>query len=497
MQAKHNPTTRDQLEKLIDIGRRTLKYAWLVAVIGGLGAVLSVVAALSQKHTYESETVLLYQEKIAQSVLQGREAIQSTRKMSSRFKEMLLSRSTLSSVVEEKKLFPELVEEKGTIAAAEQLQSRIKFRDRGAGTFRISYRGDSRDEAQQITARLAALVREQDKRVRFEQANQTKDFLESQKIEAENDLIEAEEDLATFLAEHPEFAEITASGTDAMGAGIRAANSRKTTLSPGQSRLLTLERRRSRIRARLANPNAPLPVATPSRKARDTPLITAAKRDLAARQNALAEKSQKFTAIHPDVKAAQNAVAEAKLRLARAEAESGGGASESLPPIKSSVDKASLKRELAQIERELSAQKSQPSSQRNSKSSLTEKLINDETLFHSKSRMMEESRSRLETLEQKSFTASITATTEFVDAAQLVIIDEAFRPTNPAGRGRKLIAIAGTLVFGSLGLALAIGLALVDDRIYRRFDIDELGVAPVLAVVPRDEKASKKEKFIG
>ena len=95
---------------------------------------------------------------------------------------------------------------------------------------------------------------------------------------------------------------------------------------------------------------------------------------------------------------------------------------------------------------------------------------------------------RLSSLEARVFTADITASSEFAEAAKLVIIDKAFLPARPAGKGRKIIALAGTLVFGFIGCVLAIGLALIDDRVYRRADIDVLGIAPVLIVIPQAKK---------
>jgi hypothetical protein len=39
------------------------------------------------------------------------------------------------------------------------------------------------------------------------------------------------------------------------------------------------------------------------------------------------------------------------------------------------------------------------------------------------------------------------------------------------------------ILFLTLGLSLAVGLAVIDDRLYRRADLDRLGVT-VLAVIP-------------
>jgi capsular polysaccharide biosynthesis protein len=54
-----------------------------------------------------------------------------------------------------------------------------------------------------------------------------------------------------------------------------------------------------------------------------------------------------------------------------------------------------------------------------------------------------------------------------------------------------MLAMAGTVVFVCLGCGLALGLALLDDRVYRRADIDDLGIAPVLVVIPRSKKKKR------
>ena len=55
----------------------------------------------------------------------------------------------------------------------------------------------------------------------------------------------------------------------------------------------------------------------------------------------------------------------------------------------------------------------------------------------------------------------------------------------------SLFLLAGMVLFLALGGTLAIGLAILDDRLYRRDDIDGLGI-PVLAVIPALHVTKKK-----
>ena len=344
-------TPRDQLDRVFDLVRRALRYTWLVVVVAVVGGGLSVLFALSRPHQYESETVLLYREMISQSVLQGRQIVQSSNALSARYKEMLLARSNLIQVVQEQNLFPDIVKDDGPVAAADEMRTRLTFRDRGAGTFQIAYRGDTPEQAQKVTERLADLLKEQDNKIRREQAEVTKNFLLSEKGESDAKLKEVEHDLAVFLAQHPEFAEDTQGGGNQAGAGIRAAQQqKKAAASSSDARLSALERQRRRLQARLADPDAPVKAPTPTpRSNADT---RAAQREVDEAQRDLSDKLARFTDKHPDVVAARARLAAAEQRLKRAEA---GLPATSDDVVAAPVDRASLQKELSKVESEIAA----------------------------------------------------------------------------------------------------------------------------------------------
>lgn len=489
-------TTRDQLTLLVDLLKRTMRHAWLVALITIVGAGLSVMLALMQKPKYSSEAVLLYQEKISQSVLQGRDVANGSRTMSARFKEMLLSRTTLSAVVEEFGLYPDVVKKQGTVAAAEKLRLLVQFSDRGAGTFRISYMGDTPEQAQQVTTRLASLLQIKDEEVRKEQAEQTKTFLENEKAGAENQLFEAESAFAAFISKHPEFVvETAAGGAGGAGASIRAAAEKSSKPTAGRSRIDTLRRAAKRLRERIANPDAPVVAATSTKRRVETPALRQARSELDDAKRSFADKSARFTEKHPDVIAAKNNVAELTRRLKRLEAAELAKRPASVEPtITPTTSVADLKKELNRIESEISrlSADSPDENEEPEKDTIANELVKLETEYASLKRQVDVASQRLSSLESRVFTAEITASSEFAEAAKLVVIDEAYLPARPAGKGRKMLAMAGTVVFMCLGCGLALGLALLDDRVYRRADIDDLGIAPVLVVIP---KVKKKRRF--
>ncbi|HTN89909.1 MAG TPA: hypothetical protein VL242_39810, partial [Sorangium sp.] len=155
------------------------------------------------------------------------------RTLSARLKETLLARSNLEKVVTEFNLFPDVLEKRGMVDAVDRLRMKITFKARSTDTFAISAEGETREQAQEVTQRLADILVEETTRMRRSQAKLTNEFLDSELKRAEQDVEKAETELAAFLAEHPEFAaEQAAPGGAQTGAAIRAQERRTTTADP-------------------------------------------------------------------------------------------------------------------------------------------------------------------------------------------------------------------------------------------------------------------------
>ena len=103
-------------------------------------------------------------------------------------------------------------------------------------------------------------------------------------------------------------------------------------------------------------------------------------------------------------------------------------------------------------------------------------------------------REKMQSLNDSVFRAQIDANEKLAeDGGRLTVIDPAFKPVRPSGPGKTIFLLAGMVLFLSLGFALAIGLAVIDDRLYRRADIDQLGIA-VLGVIPAARARQKRMK---
>jgi len=492
-------TTRDQVDWILDLFRRAKRYWMLGGAVFVLGAALSLTLALGQKPTYESEVVLLYQEMISQSVLQGRDVAKSSRSLSSRYNDMVYSRSQLAKVVEKFGLLPDVVEDEGMVAATEEIRQRVNFRDNGTGTFRIIYRGDTREEAKEVVEEIADLLIEEDNRIRRKQAKTTKEFLVTEREEAETELRARELELAEFLAAHPEFAAETVNAAAGAAVRVRQGDKKTPIATPrtGDAQLAALLRQRTRTKALLDNPNKPPPVIlrtgekTPERIAGEK-AVDSAKRNLEKANGRLAAAKAKYTDLHPDVRAAQAAVGVAERNVAAKEAALPALVAPSAVPVKP-IDRAGLTKQLAELDRAISARRRRGTSTTPvatpKATTVGLDLVETETLWNKLMRDVAQSRERTELLESRVFTANITASSEFADASQLTVIDDAFLPPKPAGRSRKLVALAGTFLFGLLGVGVSLGLALIDDRIFRRGELESASGVAMLTYVPGPERS--------
>ncbi|AUX29247.1 MULTISPECIES: protein kinase [Sorangium] len=471
---------------------RTLAH-WYVAVLVALaGIAFTVLVVQSRKPAYRSETVIFYREGVKATYL-GPDGPDPLRTLSARLKETLLARSNLEKVVTEFNLFPDVLEKRGMVDAVDRLRMKITFKARSTDTFAISAEGETREQAQEVTQRLADILVEETTRMRRSQAKLTNEFLDAELKRAEQDVEKAETELAAFLAEHPEFAaEQAAPGGAQTGAAIRAQERRSTTTDPT---LEALERQAPRLRARLTG--KPEQVA-PSVGGAPSPALVRqkdqAEQELATARRDLADKQSRFTEQHPDVRAAAARVSNAEAALRRAEE------ALILPPAPvvevaatDEAEKAKIKAQLAKIEREIAARRSAKMGNQADASETAKAIINTETEWSRLSREKARAQQRLADLEGKSFRAEMAASSEQGGySAQIEVLDPAYRPSAPSSPSRLILAIAGLFVSVAAGIAAAAARGIVlDDRVYDMEDIDRMALAPVLVVVPANARGPR------
>jgi capsular polysaccharide biosynthesis protein len=491
-------TPRDRLSRLVDLGQKALRYWWLVAVCAVVGGGLSLAFSLTMSRRYDSWAVLYYQERIQSSVFNRQEEVQ--RNLGDRFRELLLARTQLAQIVEDPKLsaFGSIDEE----LAIDKLRNAIRFEARGGNNFRITYSDMDPDRAKAVVERLTKLLQDKDNSLRNDQAQLTVTFATQQKDEAANDLRAREQELAEFLAKHPEFAQDPATQNGGgEGASIRAIRNQKAPVVVGNARLYALERQRMRLQARLdAPPDAPpikMPAPPSPERIAAEAAVADAQRELTAANRNLEELNAKYTDQHPAVKAGQERVATAQARLRHAQAAVPADAPVILAPA-TPADRTKLQKDLNIIESQIADEQARAKGAQGSAAGAgsaaadaTKWIVDLETQHAELRRALSEQRERVGALADSVFRAQIDASGKVAETGgRLSVVDPAFRPARPSGPGNTIFLLAGLVLFLGVGATFAIGLALIDDRLYRRDDIDELGLA-VLAVIPPPAKVKQ------
>jgi uncharacterized protein involved in exopolysaccharide biosynthesis len=260
-------TPRDRLQRLADLGRKTLRYWWLIGLFAVVGGALSLTFAAKRPKRFQSWATIFYQERIQSSLLSPNREDMVQRNIGDKYRELLLSRAQLGQIIADPKLNP-YPNEPDTDAAIDALRLSIKLEGRGGNAFRINYTDADPDRAKAITEKLTKLLQEKDEELRNTQARETVAFATKQKEEAEAELKKRRSELTQFLQENPEFA-ADPNSVQSEGVIIRARQNQKDpkdprALTPEQQRLLDYERQRQRITARLNAPADAPPVRIPA-----------------------------------------------------------------------------------------------------------------------------------------------------------------------------------------------------------------------------------------
>jgi uncharacterized protein involved in exopolysaccharide biosynthesis len=490
-------TPRDRLQRLVDLGRKTSRYWWLVVIFAVAGGALSLAFALIRPKNYQSYAVLFYQERIRSALLSNREEVVQ-RNIGDRYRELLLARGQLAQVVSDPQLNPFPDEDEDV--AIDKLREKVRFESRGANAFRITYTDSDPDRAKAVADKLTKLLQDKDEFLRKDQARVTVAFALKQKEEASADLAKQELALAQFLAAHPEFAQenaqaVAQGGVVGEGAAIRGAQSKQAAAAKENARLFALERQRQRIQARLdAPPDAPpirIPAPQTPEKVAAEQAVSEARSRLASANRQLEDALDKFTDQHPTAKRAKEKVDQAQTELKRAQAAVPPDMETTIAPA-SEADRDKLKKELARLEEQIGIEQ-----KRGGKAGVadatTNWVVQLETEHATLRRTVTEARERVEALSDSVFRAQMDANQKLADTgAVLSVVDPAFKPVKPTGPGKTLILLAGLALFIALGGGLALGLAVIDDRVYRRSDLEELGISVLAVIPPAQAKAMAK-----
>ena len=498
-------TPRDRLQHLVDLGRKTLRYWWLIGLFAVVGGALSLAFAQQRPKRFQSWATIFYQERIQSSLLSPNREEMVQRNIGDKYRELLLARAQLTQIIEDPKLNP--FADKDTDEAIDALRQQIKLEGRGGNAFRIVYTDADADRAKSVTEKLTRMLQDKDEELRNNQARETVEFATKQKEDAEIELKKRRSALTQFLAEHPEFA-ADPNSAQSEGAGIRARQTSQTQaqaqkpLTPEAQKVLDYERQRQRIMLRLnASPDAPpVRITAPPSPERTAALAALAEveRELGAARREAEGAEVKYGPKHPTVINAQKRLETAQEAHRRAKAGVPPEEEFSIAPA-SPQDRSKLQRQLDEIDKQITKlRNAKPGAAPEGSTETSSWIVQLETDHADLRRAVAEQNERVSSLAQSVFRSELDARQKLAEAGgRLSLIDPAFRPVKPSGPGKKIFLMGGMVLFLVIGLSISVLLAVIDDRLYRRADLDHLGIA-VLGVIPpahRTAKAAKKAKL--
>lgn len=447
------------------LARRSLRHWGVFAIVLVLGLLTTAVIAHYTPQVYRSEAVILYR-----NVNAGRPGYgdgDSSRRLASRLQDMLLSQDRLRRIIGEQHLYPKT---KNLDEATDEMRKKVLFRARDGSTFLVSFDADSPAQAQAVTARLASTLIEDNTRMRLAEANETRRFLDQERVRLGQEVQAKEAALAAFFQAHPE-----------------VANRGSSEATPAPGGIDDLERELARVRQGSDSPSS-----APSKF--DADLFASVRRAEVEAEQAerdVADKSDKLTDAHPDLIAAKERAARAKASLQRmresagltrpAPAKAEGEGAKPAPQV------TAIEEQIARLRKSYAATGRRPSRQALQLEVTLEGLRHD----------LEQARARLAGLEDKQFQAALVAKLETNgEMGQLAVLDPASRPGLPFTDVRKKVALAGFVLALLLAAAAAVLRARTDDQIRDRLDAQWAIGKPVLALVATPPSASRSAAHV-
>jgi polysaccharide biosynthesis transport protein len=482
---------REQYERIVGFSRRAVRFWPTLLAVVAIGSIGCALFLQFRQPSYRSETLILYTEGIRPVEAAGAPTTVGPRDSAVRLREMLLARPRLLATIEKFGLYPDVVAEYGASDAVEKLREHIDFRAPGGDTFSIGFKGDSPEQAHAVTKYLSDSLIEDEASLRLSQAKQHREFLRQERTRTEETLKKAERDVAQFLADNPELAldaMLLMPGASGTGAAIRARSHEAEAVAqaPTPSQWRTI--RAPGVPA-AATPGAPqgAPAVSADQRREIAAAKARAEADLTAAQSALAEKSARFTELHPDVRALKTRVARERSRVQAATAALAvlrePSAAPSAPaPASPGVRHVRVARPAASVD---------PAQAKADDARGKNEVVELETEWAALTRSAAEARSKNEQVQASLFRAELSTKSEHDGSSStMVLLDPAFVPARPMPPGRLTIAgifLALSLVLGGLVVA---GRAAIDDRIYGSKDIERLGrVLAEVAPLPKPRKS--------
>jgi hypothetical protein len=514
-QERHEETRspRERLARMRTLVRRGLMYWKGSLLMFSLAGLVAVACAWRVQHVYRSECTVFAKARIRTDDRDDSSTSpDQVARQAARLKDMLTTRPRLESAIKKFALYRETTANKTMLDAVEQMKPHVGFRALEGAQYVISFDGDDPDVVQKVTQYLSESLTTEYAAGDLDDLQQEADFLADEERRSLAGLEESTKALTLFLAAHPEFAvEAKQAASTPFGpspvAGIPLMPKVPGAAAAADPELGALYRQHARLdgEARSAANTARGVVAgVASSKQIDDQIVQAqAEVEVAAKRVAetltdLASKSN-LTEDHPDMRAARIAVDVGARQLHGAR-----GKLAALQQIKEGarVDPSQISPEIAEKLRQIDLQitmrrahgaRTRPSSGAESPeqpatlatAGAVTAVVELETDWQRLLRALSEFKSHHDDLNLRCERAKLALEASRAQANErMAVVDPPFRPTHPVKGGRTNVAIAGLAMACLLAVAYVTARVSLDDTLVDVDDLEALGLAPVLGVVP-------------
>ena len=200
-----------QQESQLDIGyyvNLVLRRRWFVIIAFFMTLIAGIYLAVALPKKFQAETLILIEpQRVSANYVQAVVSNDLESRIAT-IKEMILSRTNLLKIIENFNLFSE--PEKGDMFLDDKIEIMrkrttvdiVSDRGRTANAFKIAFEGEEPRKVMQVVNAMAALVIDQNLKVRESQATGTVEFLEQERAKMRRKLEEVEAALKDFREKH-------------------------------------------------------------------------------------------------------------------------------------------------------------------------------------------------------------------------------------------------------------------------------------------------------
>lgn len=477
------------MEDYVGIVRRR---KWLIVATIAVSIGTSIVLCLVLPKSFRSTTTVLVEsqkipESYVKSVVDG-----SVEGRLSAIKQLVMSRSLLTKVAEEFKLFgPDMsAGEKESILSAMQKTTKINMirtgHARGPDTtdgFTISFAHQDAVTARDVTARFASLFIEENLKIREQFVEGASDFLEQELHLAKTKLEAQEREISDFkskyMGELPQQMEANLRSLDRLQMEV---NTMRGNLDAAKNRYALLEKQVSEGMSEAPGQIAPQSNTGNQRRGGD-PLIAR----LAELESKLATLTAEYRETYPDIVLTRQEIESVKNQLAT---KYGVDKDEVTPGSKKLVDPAikELMQHRDEAKNEVEVLKERLRrllEQVNILEGRVERTPAREQDLMILIRDYDNMQKNYQSLLEKKLNARVAENLEKRQKGeQFRILDPADLPATPESPNRPLILLAGLILGCGLGVGTAVGLEMLSPAFRRSDEAETMLGLPVLASIP-------------